>query len=103
MMIVVIAASETIRENSTMKATTLFMKNGNFLYVATNIGFGALLALLVLTQISANAAEVKSSGADKFNSLKPAGDSGGVCNFRRRSGNRFLRAVASFPRRDDPR
>ena len=49
------------------------MKGRELFFVATRIGFVAALTLLVLAEVSANAAEVKNSTADTSNSLKPAG------------------------------
>jgi putative intracellular protease/amidase/YHS domain-containing protein len=73
MMIVVIAAGNAIRENSTMKTSTLTMKSRAFFFIATSVSFVVALVLLVLTEVSANAGEVKSSAVDESHSLKPAG------------------------------
>lgn len=48
------------------------MKSREFLSVATNVGFVAVLAFLVLTEISVNAASAKGSDDEKSNSLKPS-------------------------------
>src|SRR5215469_17629741 len=56
-----------------MKTSTRTMKGRELFFVATRIGFVAALTLLVLAEVSANAAEVKNSTADTSNSLKPAG------------------------------
>jgi putative intracellular protease/amidase/YHS domain-containing protein len=73
MMIIVIAAIDAIGENWTMKTSTLTLKSREFLYLGSNIGFLAALILLVLTAVSANGGERKSSGVDNSSSLKPAG------------------------------
>jgi putative intracellular protease/amidase/YHS domain-containing protein len=61
--ILVIAATFSILENGRMKTSALAIKPRDFLSVATNVGFIAALAFLILTELSANAAEP--------NSLKP--------------------------------
>jgi putative intracellular protease/amidase/YHS domain-containing protein len=61
--ILVIAASRSFLENGRMKTSALAIKPREFLSVATNVGFIAALAFLILTELSANAAEP--------NSLKP--------------------------------
>jgi putative intracellular protease/amidase/YHS domain-containing protein len=61
--ILVIAAGRSILENGRMKTSALAIKPRKFLAVATDVGFIAALAFLILTELSANAAEP--------NSLKP--------------------------------
>ena len=63
LVIVVIVATRSILQNGRMKTSVLAIKPREFLSAATKVGFIAALAFLILTELSANAAEP--------NSLKP--------------------------------